>query len=186
MKSKDLFGNDFEYASELLDEIDYVKSRDEIFLGNKAQRLKHLKTINPDGLVLAGGSDFVLIYRELQLCYIDGNFLATIVLAQAFVEKIVHSYFIEKKLESVADRGLYQMIVYLKKTLVISDFAFNLIDNLRLIRNPITHLKKSDYKHSLDNRSKGNSPMIQLEKDAKMAIEVATFFTVHDLNKHNG
>ena len=89
---KDLFGDDIK--PEPLDITEqYVKDRDEIYFADKAKRLKYLHKINPGGLIMSGPIEFVLTYREVQLCFIDGHFLATIVLAQAFVEKLLHEHY---------------------------------------------------------------------------------------------
>jgi len=52
------------------------------------------------------------------------------------------------------------------------------------MRNPITHSKDFSYSHGLDQRSYKNktSPFLQLEKDAKQALEIATLFALKDLN----
>jgi hypothetical protein len=181
---RDLFGE--ELPPKPLDITEqYVKDRDELFFAEKAKRLKHLHKINPGGLMMAGPIEFVLTFREVQLCFIDGHFLATIVLAQAFVEKLIHEHYKKLGLESISNKGLYAMLQHARKHKTISSFVVNHVDAIRLMRNPITHTKDINYQHGLDKRSYNNrtSPFIQLEKDAKKALEISTLLALKDLNE---
>jgi len=179
---KDLFGNDVKQASLDITE-QYIKDRDEVMFIQRSNRLKYLHKINPSGITLAGQAELVLTYRELQLCFIDGHTLATIVLGQAFVEKVLHHYYNQIGLTEIAKKGLNAILQHAIKNKTLNPYVIKKVDKIRLIRNPITHLKENDYKHSLDNRSYNSktSPMNQLEKDAKEAIEIATFIAVTDL-----
>jgi hypothetical protein len=181
---KDLFGDDI--MPQPLDITEqYVKDRDELYFAEKAKRLKYLHKINPDGLIMSGPIEFVLTYREVQLCYIDGHFLATLVLAQAFVEKLLHGHYNELGLKAIANKGLNAILQHARKNKTISSFVINNVDAIRLMRNPITHTKDINYQHGLDKRSYNNktSPLIQLEKDAKKAVEVSTLLALKNLTE---
>jgi hypothetical protein len=184
LMEKDLFGEDVKPM--LLDISEqYVKDRDEIYFADKAKRLKFLHKINPDGLIMSGPTEFVLTLREVQFCFIDGHFLATIVLGQAFVEKILHQHYNELGFDTVANKGLNAILQHARKNNTISTFIINYVDTIRLIRNPITHTKDHNYPHGLDRRSYNNktSPLIQLEKDAKKAVEICTLLALKNLTK---
>lgn len=180
----DLFGNEIEKLPLDLNE-QYIKDREEVFFHDKVRRLKHLHKINPEGLTLAGQSELVLGYREVQLCFIDGHFLATIVLAQAFVEKVLHNHYNSLGFEKVANSGLNRILAHAKESKIINEFIINKIDKIRKIRNPITHLKDFEYEHSLDKRAFKNRYSLehQLEIDATQSIEIATFIAVTDLKQ---
>lgn len=181
---QDLFGQAIENAkADITDQ--YIINREEIIFEQKVNRLKHLHKINPSGLSLLGQTELVLTYREVQLCFIDGHFLATIVLAQAFVEKILHYHYNKLGLKKIADKGLNAILRHAIKDKTLNEYIIKKIDILRLIRNPITHPKNLNYDYSLDKRSYNNrtSPMFQLERDAKEAIEIATFIALTDFNK---
>lgn len=181
---KDLFGNDVEKTSFDITE-QYIKDRDEVMFVQRSNRLKYLHKINPNGITLAGEAELVLTYRELQLCFIDGHALATVVLAQAFVEKVLHDHYNQLGLSEIAKKGLNAILQHAIKNKSLNPYIIKKIDKIRLIRNPITHLKENDYKHSLDNRSYNSmvSPINQLENDAKEAVEIATFIAITNLNR---
>lgn len=179
---KDLFGDDI--RSQPLDITEqYIKNRDEICFVDKTKRLKYLHKINPGGLIMSGPIEFILTFREVQLCFIDGHFLATIVLGQAFVEKILHQHYNKLGFHTIANRGLNAILQHARKNNTISIFLINHVNAIRLMRNPITHSKDDSYQYGLDKRSFNNktSPLIQLEKDAKKAVEVSTLLALKDL-----
>lgn len=182
--TKDLFGDEIQTKPLDITE-QYVKDRDDTFLAEKAKRLKYLHKINPGGLLMSGPIEFVLTYREVQFCYIDGHFLATIVLAQAFIEKLLHEHYCKLGFDKIANKGLKAILQHAKQNKAISSFVIKHVDEVRLIRNPITHTKDSSYPYGLDKRSYTNktSPFIQLEKDAKKALEIATLLAVKELTE---
>lgn len=184
MKAKDLFGKALK-ESELDITEEYIRDRDKLFFSEKVKRLKYLHKINPNGLVIAGQMELVLSYREIQFCFIDGHFMATIVLCQAFTEKLLHNHYNELGFEKVANKGLNAILKHARDNNILNEFLIKKVDNIRLMRNPITHLKDGEYEHGLDKRSFKNrlSPMTQLEKDATSALEIATFFAITDLKR---
>ncbi len=121
-----------------------------------------------------GEMEIIYTFEEAKDSFINGQFIATIILAQSFIEKLFHAHFIERGLDSIAKRGLSAMIKHGRKTQIISGFFLDRADELRKIRNPFTHLKEYDYPHKLSNRMYVNKtqPYEQLEKDAKNAISI--------------
>ena len=132
----DLFGNETSKTPDLTE--NYISDRDQICFQDRVNRLKYLHKINPGGLVLAGQSELVLTYREIQLCYIDGHFLATIVLSQAFVEKIVFDFYMRKGFDKIAKKGFSAILEHSKENKIIKEFIIKRLNKMRLIRNPIT------------------------------------------------
>jgi len=129
---------------------------------------------------MAGQIELVLTYREVQFCFIDGHFLATIVLPHAFVEKLLHGHYNKLGFDKIATKGLNAILQHATKNKTITKFLIDRINAIRLMRNPITHSKDFNYEHGLDKRSYKNktSPFIQLEKDAQEALEIATFIAL--------
>lgn len=180
---KDLFGEKIKHDPTIQEQ--YLRNRDEMYLGNRIKRLEYLHQINPDGLVFAGDTELVFGYREAQDAFIAGHFLSTIVLSQAFIEKIMHVHFEQIDLKNISGKGLAKMIAYCKENNIGHEIVINKIDWLRKIRNPITHLKNLNYGHRLDNRAFENrkNPLIQLEDDAKEAISVMTYVATRGIEK---
>ncbi len=163
----------------------YISKKDKLTFHEKVKRLKYLSKINPEGLILAGDYDFVMTYRETQLCFIDGHFLATIVLTQAFIEKMIHSHYITLGFEEIAQKGLSQILKHAKKYKLINGLIIKKVDRIRLKRNPITHLKGNKNQHgTMDRALKAKlNPILQLEKDATDSIDVLTFIAARGILK---
>src|SRR5690606_5738225 len=141
----------------------YIKKRENLFFQQKVKRLKYLHKINPHGLTLAGQAELVLTYREVQLCYIDGHFLATIILSQAFVEKIIHDFYNKLGHQNIAKKGFNEILKHAGINNLINEYIIKQINLIRQIRNPITHLKTPEYEHSLDKRSFKNTRLPHLQ-----------------------
>lgn len=149
--NKDLFGNPIEKKLDVAEL--YLREKDEATIYIRAERLKYLSKINPEGLIFSGQMELYLSYKELQETFIQGHFLSTIVLGQAWIEKILHSYLNSVGLNNIAKKGLSGMVKYCWENNLAHEYLLSKIENFRLIRNPITHLKSFDYEHGLDQRS---------------------------------
>ena len=154
---------------------DYDKST----YNERLRRLTYINKIYPKGLLLCGDMEFVFTFGEAKECFISGHFIATIILAQAFIEKTFYDIFIRKNLEKEAKHGLYKMIKYARKNNLINPTILDKVDTLRLKRNPFTHPKDWSYPHNLSHRAFNNKtqPSDQLEKDATEAIQVMLYLT---------
>ena len=161
----------------------YLRNKDEQTLQARSTRLEYLHKLNPEGMSLAGNMELVLSYRELQEVFINGHFLSAILLGQSWIEKNLHIYLTENGLKNIAKKGPKYMIDYCVEHKLIDRILTKKMDKFRLIRNPIAHIKSSDYEYCLDKRSTANrnNPFIQLEKDAKEIIEISTHIAVFGL-----
>lgn len=138
----------------------------------RLSRLQFVDKVFPKGHSFLGQMELIYTFEEAKNSFINGQFIATIILAQSFIEKVFHVHFAELGYEAVAKKGLNEMIKFGKKNNLINEFILEKVDNIRKIRNPFTHLKEFSYPHSLTNRIFQNrtQPYEQLEKDAKEAI----------------
>lgn len=163
----------------------YISKKDRLLFHEKVKRLKYLHKINPEGIILAGDYEFVMTYRETQLCFIDGHFLATILLSQAFIEKIIHSYYIKLGHEDIARKGLSNILKHAKKHKLINELLIKKVDRIRLKRNPITHIKSGENQHGTIQRALKSklNPILQLENDATDCIDVLTFIAIRGILK---
>lgn len=173
--NKDLFGNPIVKTPEEPEL--YLREKDEISIYARTERLKYLSKINPEGLVFSGQLELVLSYRELQEVYINGHFLSTIVLGQAWIEKTLQIYMYLVDLNNISKKGFSAMLKHCSENNLVHEYLIMKIENFRLIRNPITHLKSFEYEHSLGKRAFKNkeNPLIQLEKDSKEMIEICAY-----------
>lgn len=96
----------------------------------------------------------------------------------------MHDRFNKMGEEKIGKKGLSAMLKFIRQNKLMDEFLINKIDRIRLIRNPITHLKDWSHEHRLDQRvinSKLSSQQ-QMFNDAKDALEVATWLVFSRLN----
>lgn len=141
------------------------------------ERLKRLEFINkfgPKNYSLMGDMEFVFTYNEIERCYIYGNFIATLILSQSFIEKLLASFLISKGYEKETNYGLEKMLKCAIKKNLIHPKICEMLDKIRLKRNPFVHSKDWEYPHLLSKRTYENKnlPEEQLENDAKEAMQI--------------
>ena len=89
----DLFGKPLSEESD--DFKEYLKKYDNETLNDRVSRLKYLNKIKSDGFLMTSGDlELGYTYQEVQFAFVHGYFLSTLVLAQAFIEKLLQNYFL--------------------------------------------------------------------------------------------
>jgi len=147
---------------------------DKMTFDERLRRLTYISQIYPKELLLKGDMEFVFTFNETKVCFINGHYISTIILAQSFIEKFFYDFFIRNNLKKQAASGLAGMIKYAKQNNLIDTFILKKVEDLRLKRNPFIHPKDWNYPHDLSERMQRNKtqPHEQLEKDATEAIQV--------------
>ncbi|MBL8092305.1 MAG: hypothetical protein JNJ43_18370 [Anaerolineales bacterium] len=168
---KDMFGHPVRKRVDKYERM-LAKSDKETF----ASRVERLKFV--DGIIgnigMLGSMETVFIFREAGWAYINGAFISTIMLSQAFIERRLHDLMFEKGFESEAKHGAQSIIKFCRKNQLVSDFLLDKFDRLRQIRNPFVHVKSSDHPFSLDQRmfTEKIQPNDLIENDAKEALSL--------------
>lgn len=174
-QDSDLFGNNITIKPKRKSKLE--SSFIEFEKTNFNERLKRLEFINkfgPKNYSLMGDMEFVFTYNEIEKCYIYGNFIATLILSQSFIEKLFASYLVSKGFEKETKYGLEKMLKCIIKKKLIHPKICEMVDKLRLKRNPFVHSKDWEYPHLLSKRTFENKklPEEQLENDAKEAMQI--------------
>jgi hypothetical protein len=178
LMQKDLFGKKVvKPKSKTKLEISLAKYDSDSF-NDRLERLKYLDKIFPKGYGFGADVETVYIFGEAKMAFINGEFISTILLSQAFIERKLQMYYNSIGLDNIANRGLKAITDHAKKNNTIHDFLIVKIDTLRKKRNPFVHLKEIDHEYNLDQRmvkSIGNAkglkqPFEILIDDAKEAI----------------
>ena len=167
---KNLFGE--EHIVEEDDFTTFLKHKDEETLYGRVNRLKFLHKIKSEGVLFSGDMELAHTYGEVQYAYVEGFFLSTLLLSQAFIEKLMQSYF---EVRGIKCRNTFNsMLKYAKENDLFNEYILRKLDFLRLIRNPITHLKSMEYEHGLGKRSHEakKHPLEKLEEEATLAISI--------------
>jgi hypothetical protein len=181
MESKDLFGQVVHPVPKPSKLEKALQKYDRDSFLDRLSRLKVINTVWPKDIYVAGDMEFVYAIGEIKMCYIDGQFLATIILTQAVIEKVFFNLFVGKDLKAEAKEGLNNMIQFAKGKDIIHDSILEMIDKLRIIRNPIIHYKECVNPQGLSLRAfqERSQPYELLEKDAEEGIRVLGYIISH-------
>lgn len=169
----DLFGGKVKRRATYLERL-LVKHDKDSFPG-RLERLKHMREILPRGIGLVGNIETIYLLREAELAFMNGAFIATIMLSQAFVE-----HWLQPRLESrgfgkKAKGGLKAIVQCCRACSLLDEFLLRRIDHLRQARNPLSHLKPYDHPFTLSQRLflEHRPPEDILQQEAKNALSVA-------------
>ena len=177
--SRDLFGKPirqrrpkYEAALERLDRITLVE---------RAARVRWLAQKIPHNILMAMPFETMTVLQEAKSSFISGQFVATIVLASAFVEHWFTSNLNNLGFNKEANQGLAAAIVCARKNDLAPSFLLDMADNLRKIRNPFAHLKSFDHEFNPSRRARkmGAHAYELLERDAQNSIILIYAIGIH-------
>jgi hypothetical protein len=139
----------------------------------RAERIIWMSNYNQRPSMIMGSNEALGVLSEAADAYRDGHFISVILLAQALIEhELVGELVLLKKAKG--DESLVIALKLAKKNQVLTDELVNRIDQLRVIRNPFAHHKKSDHEHSFTNRYRTRKihPQVLLQEDAQEAFKL--------------
>lgn len=115
-----------------------------------------------------------LLFEEARMVFVDGAFISTILLCQAFVEHWLKDYLSQqKKLSRNNEKSLYSMLKLCRDDGLLHPYFTGKIDDIRKRRNPIIHPQQSsDYSISQGIVDAEINMDDLLMSDAKIAIEI--------------
>jgi hypothetical protein len=122
---------------------------------------------------MAMPSETLFVFQEARATFVDGHFVATVVLAAAFAEHWMAGQLEPRGFIKEAAGGLASCIRCARQNHVWPDFLLDRLDYLRKIRNPFVHLKEFSHEHSLSQRSWKRKLAVSemAEADARHALE---------------
>lgn len=133
-----------------------------------------LKGVRPNyGYLMRLESHVVL--QEAEESFLHGSDVATVMLAQSFMEYILRGHVLGMDRPDIARRGLRAMIAYVKTKEPRHRYLLDLVDEVRRFRNPFMHLRPMfDESGGLSRRllEEGRLPEEILEEEAKQALRV--------------
>ena len=169
---KDLFGNPLKKRKTRLET--QLSKYDRDTYNARLQRLKYVEDIGPKNYSMAGSFEAIYLFHEAGLAFINGAFVATIMLTQAFIERRLQDTMEARGLGKEARRGLAFILSYFRKNNLLDTFLLDKIDHLRKARNPFSHLKPFDHPYAISQRMflQSQQPEEILEVDAKNALSL--------------
>lgn len=113
-----------------------------------------------------------LIHSEITNTFVDGSFIATILLCVAFIEHWLTCILSSHGFEKESKAGLDQKLKCLKRNQLTLKVVIKKVDQLRKKRNPFVHLRSFDDPNTISQRIfKEKKDLITiLEEDARESI----------------
>lgn len=169
---KDLFGKRIKNKTTALEKA--FNKYDKDTFEERVERSRYIEKIMPKGYTISGSTESVFILDEAKMTFINGEFIATIILAQAYIERRYQEILDFRGFRKESKKGLSEITRFLRENKLIEEFILNKTDNLRKKRNPFAHLKPMKYEYGIIMRTVNSGEDIYkiLENDAKEAMEL--------------
>jgi hypothetical protein len=146
---------------------DYLKNQDELSINDRAKRLKFLVETFGEPKYLAIPEMTYYYLDEARLCYLNGNYVACVLIVQASIEDILrylHLFSYDERIRKSAKKANFNYLI--EKSLeygLIKQKEAECMHKTRRIRNPYVHTKTHEHPQSLIKR--------KLESDFKKNTE---------------
>lgn len=149
-------------------------------LTDKVKRFRYLRDLSGElgvsGTMIPGQTAYIA-WIEARVCFIHGNYIATIMLCQGLAEHVLAGHLSMM----MGEAGLPSRVAFqetLKRSLEKNIITQNDAENLRKLmglRNPLSHFRDINDPANLTRRmlTTREDPIIHIESDAKFAIAVA-------------
>ena len=145
----------------------------------RAERLRFTDKIYPHGLLIMTDNESAMLLDEARLTFVNGEFVATIMLCQAYIDRRFQLYFEAVNLKKQAKGSMELKIQYFREHCLMPEFVLDQIDLLRKKRNPFAHLKAVDHEFNMTWRTldavraeRPGHPQYLVFEDAKIAISL--------------
>lgn len=141
-------------------------------------RLKRLEWINSNYPVinfqLFAGLGGKYLFEETRYCYVYGQYLASIVLGLAFIERSLAAAFYAQGRNDLERKNLFVLLENAVQNRLISEEEFTKLEEIRKKRNAIAHFRKPGHRENIETRAvEGDElPYAIIEEDAKVVMLV--------------
>lgn len=126
-----------------------------------------------EGWVFFGGHGVVNPWDELRQTFIHGEYVATILCGQAFLEYLLAGLLESQEQRSVGRSGLAGLLRRVRDLGWITPDEHDVLDRVRQMRNPYAHYRNFDHPESLTRRAIAANESVELvvERDARAVVE---------------
>lgn len=156
--------------------IESLAKCDEVSRAARAGRLRWIATVDTRPPAYMGPVDTLRVMREAHDCFVNGHFVAALVLSTAFVEHTLFDELLELGLVTDGEIISLARVIKLSRAnlVMLPDDLLDRADQVREYRNPFAHRRKSDDSNTLYNRyvAAGMHPDAVMEADARLALGV--------------
>ncbi len=162
-------------SNHLCNGTDWLDNEDVACREQRIAQLEWLKGLLPsvEFHTFSGGELSLFLYEESRYCFIYGQYLATIVLGLAFIERTLAAHLYAAGRDDLERANISLLLNEANSTGLITDEEFELLDRLRSTRNPIAHFRQPLDPEGLIRRTVEAETYAYdlIEEDAKVVME---------------
>lgn len=155
---------------------EWLHAEDEAKFPARLERLRFLGEQHggPRDQLITGGVIGYLAFEEACWCFINGHFIACVVLTQMVLEHLLAGLFRVFGRDDIADTGFARLLREAHAEHFISTSEFEKFNLLRERRNPYSHSRKPLAPTSIERRMlQVNAPYEEImENDAREALQM--------------
>ena len=156
---------------------DWLAHENEVCCADRIARLEWLASVLPaaDYLAFPGGLMSKYLFEEMRYSFVYGQFLATIVLGLAHIERTLAAKFYASGRNDLERAGLAVLLREADEAGILTAIEVDQIDRIRRVRNPVTHFRRPLDDDSIEFRSvtEDDPPYELLESDARTVVQTA-------------
>ena len=153
--------------------VDLIKVLDERSREARARRMKFINDELPKGhLILTGGEYTIHALEEAKWCFVNGFYIATVLLSQIVLEYILGGIFRLAGRDDLEKARFSNILSEALKEGFISEEEFRSLTKIPKVRNPYSHYRTTVDKESISMRrlEEGKQPEEIFYNDAKMVL----------------
>jgi hypothetical protein len=155
----------------------WLSHEDQVCREARLARLEWLSSLVPaaDYWTFPGGLTAKLVFEEMRFCFLYGQFLASIVLGLAYIERTLASEFYAAGRNDLERAGIAQLLREAQLVGMLTNAEAGEIDRIRMARNPVIHFRRPLDDESIEYRSISNNeqPYDLLDSDARAVVHMA-------------
>lgn len=148
--------------------------------GKRASRIEWMGQFSLSQWIIEGRVETLRLLSESKNCFIDGHFIATLVLSMGFIEHVLVIMLSSKGLSSHSP-GIAGKLSLARSHNMVPNELLDRTDVLQKRRNPFIHMKSPSHEHSLSFRyiNERRHPDAILQEDAEESLHLAHLFFHH-------
>ena len=152
----------------------WLSDEDAMCFADRLSRLEWLSDNSPraEYWLFPGGLLAKSLFEEARYCFVYAQFLATILLGLAYIERTLAALFYGAGRNDLQRASLSTLLSKAHAEGLIEDREFHDLERIRKSRNAYTHFRRPGHKETMEAQAilKNEAPYIIIEQDATAVI----------------
>ena len=166
---------------EMSEAAEWLRNEDSVCFDDRLTRLESISDKLPSAqfLTFPGGLLAKSLFEEMRYCFVYAQFLATIFLGLAYIERTLASLFYGAGRNDLQRAGLSELLREALAEGLVDSREFESLERIRMNRNSYAHFRKPGHEDGVEYRAltEGDVPYGIIERDA-VTVVVAAFHIV--------